>query len=200
MVVLFLLSIFCYNIRMKNKALWIVVGVVVIVAIYFLSSYNSFVNGREAIDGQWAQVEAQYQRRLDLIPNLVNSVKGAMKQETAVFDAIAQARTQYGSAATVDQKAAAASQVETALGRLLVVMENYPQLKSIDTVQTLMAQLEGTENRVSVERMRFNNLVQGFNAMIQRFPSNVVAGIFGFGTRTYFQAQAGAESAPSVNL
>lgn len=185
---------------MKNKTLLIVVAVVLLVVIYFFGTYNSFVNGREAINGQWAQVEAQYQRRLDLVPNLVNSVKGAMKQEQAVFDAIAEARTKYGSATTIDDKAAAATQVESALGRLLVVMENYPQLKSIDTVQTLMAQLEGTENRVSVERQRFNGFVQSFNMMVQRFPSSVVASIFGFTTHTYFEAQAGAENAPSVNF
>ncbi len=185
---------------MKNKT-WLIVGVVVLlVVIYLFSSYNSFVNGREAINGQWAQVESQYQRRLDLIPNLVNSVKGAMKQEQEIFDAIAEARTKYGGAGTIDEKAAAATQVETALGRLLVVLENYPQLKSVDTVQTLMAQLEGTENRVSVERQRFNGLVQSFNAMTQRFPSNVVASIFGFSARTYFEAQSGAENAPSVDL
>lgn len=185
---------------MKNK-IWLVVGIIVVLlVIYVFGTYNSLVNGREAINGQWAQVESQYQRRLDLIPNLVNSVKGAMKQEQAVFDAIAEARTKYGSAATVDEKAAAAGEVETALGRLLVVMENYPTLKSSDTVQTLMAQLEGTENRVSVERQRFNDDVQSFNAKIQRFPSNIVAGIFGFGARTYFQAQSGAENAPAVNF
>lgn len=185
---------------MKNKT-WLIVGaVVLLVIVYSFGTYNSFISGREAIDGQWAQVETQYQRRLDLIPNLVSSVKGAMKQEQAVFDAIAQARTQYGGAVTVDQKAAAATNVESALGRLLVVMENYPQLKSVDTVQTLMAQLEGTENRVSVERQRFNGLVQSFNIMVQRFPSNIVAGIFGFTTRTYFNSQPGAENAPSVNF
>jgi len=185
---------------MKNKTLLIVGAVVLLVVIYFFGTYNSFISGREAIDGQWAQVETQYQRRLDLIPNLVNSVKGAMKQEQSVFGAIAQARTQYGNAGTVDQKAAAATNVESALGRLLVVMENYPQLKSIDTVQTLMAQLESAENQVSVERKRFNDFVQSFNVKVQRFPSNIVAGVFGFSTRTYFQSQTGAENAPAVNL
>ncbi|MEK7169531.1 MAG: LemA family protein [Patescibacteria group bacterium] len=185
---------------MKNKT-WLIIGtIVLLVVIYFFGTYNNFVNGREAINGQWAQVEAQYQRRLDLIPNLVNSVKGAMKQEQQVFDAIAEARTKYGAAATVDQKAAAAGQIETAFGRLLAIMENYPQLKSIDTVQTLMVQLEGTENRVSVERQRFNDSVRSFNAMTKRFPSNIVAGIFGFSAREYFEAQAGSENAPSVQF
>jgi LemA protein len=185
---------------MKNKTWLIAVAVVLLVVIYVFGTYNSFISGREAINGQWAQVESQYQRRLDLIPNLVNSVKGAMKQEQVVFDAIAEARTKYGSAATVDEKATAAGQVETALSRLLVVMENYPTLKSSDTVQTLMAQLEGTENRVSVERQRFNDLVKTFNAKIQMFPSNVIANIFGFMTRAYFEAQSGAENTPSVNF
>ena len=185
---------------MKNKT-WLIVGaIVLLVVIYFFGTYNSFVNGREAIDGQWAQVESQYQRRFDLIPNLVNSVKGAMKQEQQVFDSITEARTKYGAAATVDNKAKAAGEVESALGRLLVVMENYPQLKSIDTVQTLMVQLEGTENRVSVERQRFNDSVRSFNAMAKRFPSNIVAGIFGFSAREYFEAQAGSENAPSVSF
>ncbi|MEK7626946.1 MAG: LemA family protein [Patescibacteria group bacterium] len=185
---------------MKNKN-WLIIGaIVLLVVIYFFGTYNSFVNGREAIDGQWAQVESQYQRRFDIIPNLVNSVKGAMKQEQTVFDAITEARTKYGAAATVDDKAKAAGEVESALGRLLVVMENYPQLKSIDTVQTLMVQIEGTENRVSVERQRFNDSVRSFNAMAKRFPSNIVAGIFGFSAREYFEAQAGSENAPSVSF
>ena len=183
-----------------KKTLWIVLAVVVVVGGYFWMSYNSFVSLNTAVDVQWAQVESQFQRRFDLIPNLVNSVKGAMQQEQEVFDSITEARTKYGAAATVDAKAAAAGQVESALGRLLVVMENYPILKSIDAVQTLMAQLEGTENRVSVERGRFNDNVRSFNAMTKRFPSNIVAGIFGFSAREYFEAQTGSENAPSVNF
>jgi len=177
-------------------------GLVVIVVIvgYLWSTYNGLVSANEAIDGQWAQVQTQYQRRLDLIPNLVASVKGIMVQEQKVFDDLAQARTQYGNATSVNDKAAAASQVEGALGRLLVVMENYPQLKSSDTVQTLMTQLEGTENRVSVERKRFNDNVQSYNIMIKRFPANMLAGVFGFSNRTYFQADTGAATAPTVNL
>jgi len=185
---------------MKNKTTWIVVAVVAVVLLYAWSSYNSFVGKNEAVNGQWAQVETQYQRRLDLIPNLVNSVQGAMKQEKEVFLAIADARTKYGSAKTVDEKAAAATGVESALSRLLVVMENYPQLKSVDAVQTLMAQLEGTENRVSVERGRFNDMVKDLDMSIKRFPSNIVASIFGFKERAYFEAAKGAEEAPKVNF
>lgn len=185
---------------MKNKTLWIIVAVVVLVALYFFGTYNSFVSKNETVDKQWSQVETQYQRRLDLIPNLVNSVKGVMKQEQAVFNTLAEARTRYSGAVTVDEKAAAAGQVETALGRLLVIVENYPTLKSSENVQTLMAQLEGTENRVSVERKRYNDVVQTLNVSVKRFPSNVIAGIFGFKERTYFEAAQGAENAPSVNF
>ncbi|MEK9185006.1 MAG: LemA family protein, partial [Patescibacteria group bacterium] len=146
------------------------------------------------------QVETQYQRRFDLIPNLVESVKGIMKQEQAIFDAIAQARTQYGGAKTTDQKAQAAGQVESALGRLLVITENYPQLKSSDTVQTLMSQLEGTENRVSVERKRFNDMVQAYNLKTKQFPSSVFAKLFGFVSHSYFESVQGSETATKVQF
>ena len=152
------------------------------------------------VDKQWAQVEAQYQRRFDLIPNLVESVKGVMSQEQEVFGAISEARTRYAGASTIDQKAGAAQQIESAFGRLLAIMENYPQLKSAENVQTLMIQLEGTENRISVERMRFNEAVRDINLKVKRFPSNVVAGIFGFNERVYFEAAEGAEAVPEVNL
>jgi LemA protein len=153
-----------------------------------------------AADTQWKQVETQYQRRFDLIPNLVESAKGVMKQEQAVFDAIAEARTRYSGAVTTDQKVAATNQVESALGRLLVITENYPTLKSSETVQSLMTQLEGTENRVSTERMRFNEDIQSYNLKVTRFPGSIMASIFGFGTRQYFNAASGAENAPAVKF
>jgi len=131
-----------------KKSTIIIIAVVVIVLGYVGLTYNRLVTSSEGVDNQWAQVESQYQRRFDLIPNLVASVQGAMKQEQAVFLAIAEARTRYSGATNPSDKAAAASEVESAFARLLVVMENYPQLKSADTVQTLMAQIEGTENRV----------------------------------------------------
>jgi LemA protein len=183
-----------------KKTLLIVVAVVIILGLWFWSSYNRLVTANEAVAGQWAQVETQYQRRLDLIPNLVASVQGAMAQETKVFGDLAAARASYAGARTVDEKAAAASQVEGAFGRLLAIMENYPQLKSIDTVNTLMAQLEGTENRVSVERSRFNDAVRGFNVMIKRFPTNIISGMLGFSVHNYFEAAIGAEFAPTINL
>lgn len=184
-----------------KKTIWIVViALIVIIGAWFWTSYNSLVTANETVDGQWAQVETQYQRRFDLIPNLVSSVKGAMSQEQQVFGDLAKARENYSGAKTVNDKAAAATEVEGALSRLLVIMENYPQLKSIDTVTTLMAQLEGTENRISVERGRFNEEVKSFNVMIKRFPMNMISGIYGFSEKTYFQVSDAAATAPVVNL
>ncbi len=175
-------------------------ALVVVIALYGFVAYNRFVSVNEAVDNQWAQVQTQYQRRFDLIPNLVESVKGVMKQEQKVFGDIADARTRYAGASNVDEKAQAASQLEGAVGRLLVIVENYPQLKSSENVQTLMAQLEGTENRVSVERQRFNDAVRSLNIMTKSFPSNVVAKLFGFKERPYFEAAPAAANAPQVQF
>jgi len=185
---------------MTKKIIIGIIAIILLAVLYGWTTYNRLITGGENMDNQWAQVETQYQRRFDLIPNLVESVKGVMKQEQAIFNALAEARTRYSGASTVDGKASAAGQVESALGRLLVVMENYPQLKSAENVQTLMAQLEGTENRVSVERKRFNDMTRDYNLVIKRFPSNVVAGIFGFSERSYFESAAGAENAPKVEF
>jgi len=183
-----------------KKTLLIVLAVVALVFVYGLSVYNGLVSVNESADGQWAQVESQYQRRFDLIPNLVSSVQGAMKQEQSIFTALADARSKYAGAVTINDKAKAASEVEGSLGRLLAIMENYPQLKSIETVQTLMSQLEGAENRISVERMRFNDTIKAYNLKVKTFPSSIVASIFGFGERNYFEAAAGTEVAPKVSL
>lgn len=182
----------------KSTIIWLVVLLVTV--LYVWTSYNGFVGGNENVKGQWAQVEAQYQRRFDLIPNIVNSVKGIMKQEQKVFGDLADARTRYAGATNANEKVAAANDVENSLSRLLVIVENYPQLKSAENVQTLMVQLEGTENRISVERGRFNDLVKIFNTKTQTFPSNVFARLFGFNKWPYFQAQTGAENAPPVNF
>lgn len=180
--------------------LGVVAAIVVIIVITLISTYNGLVSGRENVDKSWAQVENQYQRRFDLIPNLVESVKGAMKQEQTVFSDLAEARTKYSGAATTEEKVGAVNQVEGALSRLLVIMENYPQLKSVEAVQTLMAQLEGTENRVSVERGRYNEAVQTYNVQVKTFPTNIIAGWFGFAPRTMFAAVQEAATAPKVNL
>lgn len=188
------------NLMNTKKILFVLAGIVVLGGLYTWSVYNGLVSTNEAANSQWAQVETQYQRRFDLIPNLVAAVKGAMKQEQEVFDNLAEARSRYSGAVTVSDRVAAANQVESSFGRLLAVMENYPQLASIGTVQTLMAQLEGTENRVSVERKRYNDMIQSFNLVTKRFPSSVVASLFGFGDRAYFEAAAGTENAPKVEL
>jgi len=183
-----------------KKTLLIILAIIVVIGAWMWLSYNRLVVANENVDTQWAQVEAQYQRRFDLIPGLVESVKSVLTQEQKVFGDLAAARASYSGAATVNQKAEAATQVEGALGRLLVIMENYPQLKSNETVQTFMSQLEGTENRVSVERNRFNEKVNVYNIIIKRLPTNILAGIFGFSERVYFQAASGAELAPQVDL
>jgi LemA protein len=179
----------------------IIVAVVLVLFVgWIYSSYNALVPLNEQADAQWAQVENSYQRRFDLIPNLVNATKGVLGQEQKVFGDIADARTRYSGATTPDAKAAAATQVEGALGRLLVITENYPQLQSAGTVRDLMTSLEGTENRINVERNRFNDTVLAYNTRVRRFPMNLVAGIFGYHVRSYFQAAAGTEVAPTVNL
>lgn len=182
----------------------LVLAVVIVLAVLLggvlIAKYNGFVTRSANADAQWAQVETQYQRRYDLIPNLVESVKGLMDQETEVFTALADARSKYAGAASPDEKAAAATQVDTALARLLVVMEAYPELRSSEAVTTLMTQLEGTENRISVERTRFNDAVQEYNIAVNIFPSSVFAKIFGFAPRSYFTPVPAAAEAPQVQF
>lgn len=183
-----------------KKTLILILILIVLVVIYGWSSYNGLVTLREDTTAQWQQVETSYQRRFDLIPNLVESVKGAMAQEQAIFTEIADARTRYAGAQSVSDKAQAAGQIETSFGRLLAVMENYPTLKSSDTVRDLMTQIEGTENRISAERGRFNEMVRSYQLAIKRFPRSIVASLFGFDPVQYFEAQTGAENAPKVDL
>ncbi|MEK7464014.1 MAG: LemA family protein [Patescibacteria group bacterium] len=183
-----------------KKTLVIIIIIVLAAVWYGFSTYNNLVTLSINADTQWKQVEVDYQRRFDLIPNLVESAKGVMGQEQAVFTAIAEARTKYSGATTVDEKARAAGQVESALGRLLVITENYPQLKSSEVVQTLMAQNEGTENRISVERMRFNEAVKTYNLKVMRIPSSIIASLTGFDERAYFEATEGAENAPQIKF
>lgn len=174
--------------------------ILLVVVMMGVNYYNSFVGLDQSATNQWGQVETQYQRRFDLIPNLVNSVKGFLTQEQAVFGAIAEARTRYAGAQTVNDKATAATQVESALGRLLVVMENYPELKSNETVSQLMDELAGTENRISVERRRYNDVVKEYNLKVSQIPGKFFASLLGFGPKDYFESVTGADTAPNVNL
>jgi LemA protein len=170
------------------------------VVVWMVALFNGLVRGRNRVKESWSDIDVQLKRRYDLIPNLVASVQGIMKQETTVFTAIANARQGYAGARTTDEKALAAGQMESALSRLLVITENYPQLKSSENVQSLMAQLEGTENRVSVERMRYNELVNAWNVKVKTFPGIFVAKLFGFEAKKAFESEEGAAKAPKVNF
>jgi LemA protein len=163
-------------------------------------SYNTFVSQDEAIKAQWAQVENQLQRRNDLIPNLVETTKGIAQQEKDVFGQIAESRAKLAGATTPEARMLAANEQSSALARLLVVVENYPQLRSSETFNRLMDELSGTENRIAVERMRYNERVQDYNTTRRRFPSNVTAGIFGFKEHALFNAPPAAEQVPKVNF
>ena len=164
-------------------------------------SYNRFVSQEESIKTQWAQVENQLQRRNDLIPNLVETTKGFAQQERDVFQAIADSRAKLAGAQTTDQKIAAANEQSSALARLLLIVENYPVLKSDATFARLMDELAGTENRIAVERMRYNETVQAYNTSRRQFPANITAAIFGFkGDYPLFQAPEAAKVAPKVDF
>ncbi len=163
-------------------------------------SYNTFVGQQEAIKTQWAQVENQLQRRNDLIPNLVETTKGIAQQERDVFGQIADSRAKLAGARSPQETIQAANEQSAALARLLVVVENYPQLRSSETFNRLMDELAGTENRIAVERMRYNERVQEYNTLRRRFPSNITASIFSFGEQPLFNAPPEAERVPRVDF
>src|SRR5947207_1633496 len=163
-------------------------------------SYNTFVGQQEAIKTQWSQVQNQLQRRNDLIPNLVETTKGIAQQEKDVFGQIADSRAKMAGATTPAQTIQAANEQSQALGRLLVVVENYPQLRSSESFNRLMDELSGTENRIAVERQRYNEAVQEYNTQRRQFPSNITAGIFGFKEYPLFNAPPSAEQVPKVNF
>ncbi len=193
----------------KNKGLIITIVVIVLVALWGISSYNGLVGMDENVSNQWANVETQYQRRSDLIPNLVNTVKGYAKHESQTLEAVMAARSQATqvkidpSNCTPQQLAAyqkAQGDVTTALGKLLAITENYPDLKANQNFLELQSQLEGTENRINVARKDFNDSAKEYNTSLRRFPRNIIASMFGFEKRNYFEAEAGAEKAPKVEF
>jgi LemA protein len=183
----------------NRKTVWIV-GIIVVLVLWFVSGYNGFVKKGASIDNQWAQVENQLQRRFDLIPNLEATVKGVTKQEKDVFGMIAEARSKYAGATTTDAKAKAAGEYESAIARLLVITENYPTLQSSSAFRDLMTSLEGTENRISVERMKYNDFIKAYDVSRKTFPSSIIASIFGFGPREYFQVSEVAKQNPKVDF
>ena len=193
----------------KNKGLIITIVVIVLVALWGISSYNGLVGMDEKVSNQWANVETQYQRRSDLIPNLVNTVKGYAKHESQTLEAVMAVRSQATqvkidpSNCTPQQLAAyqkAQGDVTTALGKLLAITENYPDLKANQNFLELQSQLEGTENRINVARKDFNDSAKEYNTSLRRFPRNIIASMFGFEKRNYFEAEAGAEKAPKVEF
>lgn len=186
---------------------WIWIGAIAVAAIFLYVTYNGFVVKEEAVKTAWSKVETQYQRRADLIPNLVNTVKGYAAHESATLQGVVDARAKATSMTlsvdhmTSESLAAyqqAQSDVRSALGRLLAVAENYPDLKANQNFLELQAQLEGTENRIAVARTDFNEAAQLYNVAVRRFPGNLVAGLFGFDRKPYFEAAEGAEAAPEV--
>ncbi len=194
---------------MKKTTLIIILALVAVIAIWAVSGYNNMVGMDENVSNQWANVETQYQRRADLIPNLVNTVKGYAAHEQETLEGVIAARSQ-ATQIKVDptnltpEKLAeyqqAQGQLATALGKLLAITENYPDLKANQNFLELQAQLEGTENRISVARKNYNDAVMDYNKAIRRFPKNILAGMFGFERRNAFEAAEGAEQAPQVQF
>jgi LemA protein len=182
----------------------IVLGGLLVLALaiagYVRTTYNDLVTMQEANRTAWSQVENQLQRRNDLIPNYVETVKGYAKQETTIFTAIADARARIGSAQTVQQKIAANNEMSSALARLLVVVENYPELRSSENFMRLQDELAGTENRIATERMRYNQAVMTYNVRVRQFPSNLVASTFNFDPAPLFEAPPAAKQAPQVKF
>ena len=187
---------------MRSMSRRIVWQLVVVLAASGLAgcSYNRFTGTEEAIKAQWGQVQNQLQRRNDLIPNLVETVKGFAAQEKEIFTSIAASRERLAGAKTPDETIKAANEQSAALARLLVIVENYPQLKSDANFQRLMDELSGTENRIATERMRYNERVQEYNTLRRRFPSNVTAKVFGFKEYPYYEAPPAAQQLPKVNF
>lgn len=197
----------------KNKALWITLAIIVVLLFagysWVKGTYNTMVTQDEGVKTAWSQVENQYQRRMDLIPNLVNTVKGYATHEKETLEGVVSARAE-ATKTTIDPSnlneesmkkfQAAQGELSSALSRLMLVIERYPDLKANQNFSELQAQLEGTENRISVERKRFNETAQSYNTYIRSFPTNILAGMFGFQPKAYFSAESGAEKAPKVEF
>ena len=188
---------------------WIWIGVVAVVAIFFYVTYNGFVNKEEGVNAAWSNVETQYQRRSDLIPNLVNTVKGYAAHESQTLGEVTEARARATSSnlsageltpERLTQYQQAQAEVRTALGRLIAVAESYPDLKANQNFIELQSQLEGTENRIAVARKDFNDAARKYNVAVRRFPSNLVAALFGFDQNPYFEAAEGTVTAPQVEF
>lgn len=190
-----------------KKSTWIIIAVVAVIVIWAISAYNGMVQLEESVNTAWSQVENQYQRRADLIPNLVNTVKGYASHEKSTLEGVINARAAATSiqvdvndAESLAKYQAAQGELSQALGRLMAVAEAYPDLKANENFLQLQSQLEGTENRIATERKRFNDEAKSYNVEIRVFPKNIIASIGGFKQKAYFQAEEGAKSAPKVEF
>lgn len=186
--------------KKKGIIIAIIVGLVVVLGIALISANNNLVSMEAEVDAALANIDTNLQRRADLIPNLVNTVKGYAAHEKEALDSVTEARAQLAGASTVEEKAAADSQLTAALNNLLVIVENYPDLKASANFTQLADELAGTENRIAVARRDYNTAVQNFNTAIRKFPNSLVAGLFGFTQKDYFQASDGAENVPNVEF
>lgn len=194
----------------KSTTALIVLSAIVLVAVFFtFGSYNSLVKEDESVNTTWANLQAQYQRRADLVPNLVNTVKGYAQHEASTLEGVVEARAkatqmQVNADELTPEKAAqiqkAQGELSQALGRLMAIQENYPELKANENFSELQTQLEGTENRINESRRHYNESVKTYNMKVRSFPRNIVANLFGFGKRTPFEAETGADKAPEVKF
>lgn len=184
----------------KNIAIIAVIAIVLILIVSFVSSYNSLVIKREETEEKLSVIDVQLKRRADLIPNLVSTVKGYAKHETEAIDAVTKARTKYGSATTTKEMAAADGELSSAISRLLVIAENYPDLKADANFRQLSDELSGTENRIAVARKDYNEAAKEYNTRLVRFPSNLIAGMFGFEKSAYFEASEADKTVPKVEF
>ncbi len=178
----------------------IIIAIIVLIVIGLVSSYNGVVGLSEEVDNKFATIDTMLQRRADLIPNLVNTVKGYTNQEQSIIDSVTEARAKLAGASSVEDKANADQELTTALNNLLVVVENYPDLKSSQNFINLSDELAGTENRIATARKDYNDAVRSYNTKIKKFPTNIISGMFGFEDKEYFQATEGSEEVPTVDF
>ncbi len=183
-----------------NKSVIIILSVIAIIAIFLIGTYNGLVSKKETVSNEFANLDTMLQRRADLIPNLVNTVKGYVSHENEVIDKITTARQNLTSATNIDEKQKANQELSNSLKGLMVIVENYPDLKSSQNFISLQDELSGSENRIATARRDYNNAVKEYNSSIKTFPNNIFAGMLGFGEEKYFEADANAQEVPSVNF
>lgn len=186
--------------KKSNMGLIIVIAIVVLIGIIIMSSYNGIVSLSEDVDSKYATIDTYLQRRADLIPNLVSTVKGYTQHEESIIDSITEAREKMTSAKTVTEKAEANDELTSALNNLMIVVENYPDLKASTNFTQLSDELSGTENRIAVARRDYNDAVKTYNLSIKQFPNSILAGMFGFDTATYFEASESSKDVPNVSF